>query len=238
MGTLLKQKDMQLVAFTTWWTWLNYTLSIEKFDSYVSDQIFLIKFHQTNSASATVNINSLWAKNIIANAWELLAWKTYLVCYNWVEFVIIWWGSTEIFSSVSWFDEELVWPWSEKTLTNIPVSKESIFVFKKDSWLMQFETVDYTYDTLTNKVTLVTAIGAWETIYIRYMVKEWANNPWLLPTQITSNMTGIYTWIATEPRQVFRNGLYQAKTLDRTYVWTTLTFINPTTTTDIIIFIY
>jgi hypothetical protein len=60
----------------------------------------------------------------------------------------------------------------------------------------------------------------------------------LTPTHITANGTGIYISILTKPRQVFKNGLYMLDTLDYTYTPTTLTFTNPTSITDIIVFIY
>jgi len=90
MTTKVKLKDLELIAFETSGTDLDYTLQIERFTDYTADQLFLIKFHATNQPLATLEINGLGQKDLVAGLGELVAGKSYLIMYDGTEFSIIW----------------------------------------------------------------------------------------------------------------------------------------------------
>lgn len=146
------------------------------------------------------------------------------------------WSSWSVF--INWTRQEQTFnhtiPSSDVCLlTETPIDKNAIFVFKKDSWLSWFNTVDYTYNETTNVVKLNTPLTYPQEVLIKYMIQKSSFEP----IEQTPNTSWIYGWILQKPLMVYKNWLYMHENIDYSFLWTTLTFVEPTRLTDIIIFI-
>lgn len=67
MSSKTKQYDIQTTTYKTAGTASAYTLIIPKLTSLVDEFTFVVEFHVENDASATLNINSLWAIAIMTS---------------------------------------------------------------------------------------------------------------------------------------------------------------------------
>lgn len=247
--TRLSLKDLNLRLYLSTWTNVAYELSIERISEYTDREVFFIDFHTACWTNATLNINGLWAKNITVwginvSAWTITANSWYLVKYSSLldKFVIVWWGNWGGWSPWSVF---INWTRQEQTfnhtipssdvclLTETPIDENAIFVFKKDSWLSWFNTVDYTYNETTNVVKLNTPLTYPQEVLIKYMIQQSSFEP----IEQTPNTSWIYGWIPQKPLMVYKNWLYMHENIDYSFSWTTLTFVEPTRLTDTIIFI-
>ena len=113
--------------------------------------------------STTVNMwdnyyENLITNNLIVNNITMPPGSTIVVNWSWAE---------------ETFTDAIPW-WVTCQLTGVPIDVYAIFVFKKDSWLVWFQTLDYTYDPGTQIVTLITPLTVGESVLIKYML---ASNP-------------------------------------------------------------
>lgn len=67
MATKVKQYDLESKAYTTTGTASAYELTIPKLDALYDELTFVVEFHVANDASATLEINSLWAIAIMTS---------------------------------------------------------------------------------------------------------------------------------------------------------------------------
>ena len=144
-----------------------------------------------------------------------------------------WWGTGGI---NAYIDEFTATPWQTVfTLTHDAFSAELVRVSTRSGlYGKQWATNDYTVTAL-NEITFNDPLTSGDIVTVQYISSL---TELLTPTIIPANWTGIYAGILTQPRQIFKNGLYQLITVDRTYVGTDIIFTIPTTITDTIAFIY
>lgn len=245
--TRVALKDLNLTPYISTGSAVAYNISVERITEYSDKETFFIDFHTICGDAPTLNINWLGAKNItigwinlstgqiISNSWYFVKYSLSLD-----KFIVVGWGGWGGWGTtwVNWTRKEETFdstiPSSDTcSLSFTPMDENAIFVFKKDSWLTWFNTLDYSYNDITNIVKLTTPLTVDEEVLIKYMIET---NFWV-PTQITANNTWIYPWITSKPLMIYKNWLYMHETTDYNYSWTTITFIEPTQTIDIIIFI-
>lgn len=100
MSTRISLKDINLKPYISTWTNVAYEISVERIVAYDDKETFFIDFHATCWDSPTLNINWLWAKNIIIN-WinvvnsQLTSNLWYFIKYSSSldKFVVVGWGN-------------------------------------------------------------------------------------------------------------------------------------------------
>jgi len=171
------------------WDW-NFTVDVCQYSWWV---IISDNWSIQNVENAVVNntsVNEYYDENsTVINEWDTYLKNVYVEnIYNQDWTTLDWWYKLDYV--------ELADSWDTVSLNKTPVSNVYIKVYKKDSWLVRFETTDYTYDATNNQVILNTPLTTWEVVRVEYWYK-WSETT--TPQDNYNTVEVVNSWYTANP---------------------------------------